>query len=58
MPTTVDYDAEVARLVERYYDIADTFVAATATGCRVLQANPFALPTQMEAELRSKLLAG
>jgi len=57
LPTTVDHDVDIARVVERYYDIADNITAATAAGCRILPIEPFALALRQETDVRNRLAA-
>ena len=54
MPITADNNAEILRVVEHYYDIADHIAAATAAGCRLLRADPFATALRQEKDLRSQ----
>jgi len=57
MSDTFDFEGEIVRLVDRYYDIADNVVAAAGSGCRMLQANPFSATMSQETSLRAKLAA-
>jgi len=57
MTDTFDFEGEIVRLVDRYYDIADTVVAATGSGCHMLQTNPFNGAINQENTLREKLAA-
>lgn len=50
-----EFEAEVARLIETYYNIADNITAAAASGCRMLQVDPFAAPLRREMDLRERV---
>jgi len=55
LSTNLDYDTEIVQIVSRYYEVADNIASATASGCRMLQINPFATINRREVDLRTRL---
>jgi len=54
--TDTEFEPEIRRLVDCYYEIADNIVTAAGSGCRMLQVNPFIKINRQEVDLRARLV--